>query len=344
MTMETNWYRTDLIDESEEMVQHRTKQEKEALAESSGIELTEKRQGRVQITEITVDDNGAKAINKKSGTYITLSVPALTAYDEDGFQHLENVFIDKLNSIHEHLNLSSKSTILIIGLGNRTITPDAVGPYTIDRLQDEVMSFLDRDGRMIVYAPGVTGQTGYETSEFVYALSEGIKPDLILVIDALAARSSSRLCRTIQLTDTGIHPGSGVGNERKEVSKEVMGVPVTAIGVPTVVDGPVMISDALETVFKFLASKIEEANSPSSRLSVTPWLHNADKEADRAPLKPIFGELSQWSKEEKLQLFEEVLSGNEQRIFVTPKDTDQWIFNYATMISSGITKWMSSLS
>lgn len=344
MTMETNWYRTDLIDETEEMVQHRTKQEKEKLDESSGIDFSEKRQGRVQITEIKVDEKGAKAIKKKSGTYITLSVPALTAHDQDGFESLEKVFIDKLNSIHEHLNLSSKSTILIIGLGNRTITPDAVGPYTIERLHEEVPAFLEREGRMIVYAPGVTGQTGYETSEFVYALSEGIKPDLILVIDALAARSSTRLCRTIQLTDTGIHPGSGVGNTRKEVSKEVMGVPVTAIGVPTVVDGPVMISDALETVFKFLASKIEEANTPSSRLSVTPWLHNTEKEADRTPLKPIFGELSQWSKEEKLQLFEEVLSGNEQRIFVTPKDTDQWIFNYANLISSGITKWMSSLS
>src|SRR5690606_18769991 len=117
--------------------------------------------------------------------------------------------------------------------------------------------------------------------------------------------------------------------------------PVTAIGVPTVVDGPVMVSDAIESVFNYIASKIEEKNAPSSALAVTPWLHDKTKETDKTVLKPIFGEWSQWSKEDKQQLFEEVLASDEQSMFVTPKETDTWILKYATLVSSGVVKWLS---
>ena len=173
----------------------------------------------------------------------------------------------------------------------------------MDKLQDIVPDYYSDDGsEVFVYAPGVTVQTGLETADFVKALVREIKPSLLIVVDALAARDSSRLCRTIQLTDTGIHPGSGVGNSRKELSKETLGLPVIAIGIPTVVDGPVLVADAIDRMFGFIASKIEEENSPSSRLSVTPWLHSADKDADRSKLKPIFGEWSEWTHEDRVKL------------------------------------------
>ncbi|RKJ15394.1 GPR endopeptidase, partial [Butyricicoccus sp. 1XD8-22] len=115
------------------------------------------------------------------------------------------------------------SKVLVIGLGNKTITPDAVGPFAIDAIQSQHSD--NPNDHFIMYAPGVTGQTGFETSDFIHALVEKINPALVLVIDALATRGSSRLCKTIQITNTGIHPGSGVGNQRTEVSKEVFGVP-----------------------------------------------------------------------------------------------------------------------
>ncbi|KZE40068.1 spore gernimation protein [Bhargavaea cecembensis] len=333
--------RTDLLDETEEMVRHRTEKDKEKLKESSGIDFREKRKGRFIVTEIRVDENGAEKIGRKSGTYITLTAPGLTADDSEGFVELEQLLADKLREMHTPLGLPENPKVLVVGLGNRSVTPDAVGPYAIDRLQDAVPAFYSEDPGLIAYAAGVTGQTGFETSDFVNALATKISPDLIIVIDALAARDSKRLCRTIQLTDTGIHPGSGVGNERKEISKEVLGIPVTAIGVPTVVDGPVMVSDAIESVFNYIAAKIEEKNAPSSALAVTPWLHDKTKETDKTVLKPIFGEWSQWSKEDKQKLFEEVLSSDEQSMFVTPKETDTWILQYATLVSAGVVKWLS---
>ena len=253
-----------------------------------------------------------KRLERKKGTYITLTVPALTADDQEGLADMSRVLIEKLDEMLVDITTLKKGKILLIGLGNRDITPDAVGPLTMDRLRDIVPDYYSEEGsEVFVYAPGVTIQTGLETADFVKALATEIKPDLLIVIDALAARDSSRLCRTIQLTDTGIHPGSGVGNSRKEISKEILGIPVIAIGIPTVVDGPVLIADAINSMFGYIASKIEEKDSPSSRLSVTPWLHTENKDADRANLLPIFGDWATWPHEDRIQLFEEVLTNHE---------------------------------
>ncbi|WP_040228870.1 GPR endopeptidase [Bhargavaea cecembensis] len=338
--MAISFGRTDLLDETEEMVRHRTEKDKDKLKESSGIDFDEKREGRFIVTQIRVNEQGGEKIGRKAGTYITLTAPGLTADDAEGFAELESILSEKLEEMHRPLGLPESPKVLIVGLGNRSVTPDAVGPYAIDRLQDTVPIVPADERTIIAYAAGVTGQTGFETSEFVAALGDRIQPDLIIVIDALAARDSNRLCRTIQLTDTGIHPGSGVGNSRKEISREVLGIPVTAIGIPTVVDGPVMVSDAIESVFNYIAQKIEQSNAPSSALAVTPWLHDKSEPADKEVLKPIFGEWSQWSKEDKQQLFEEVLSSDEQGMFVTPKETDAWILQYATLVSAGLINWL----
>ncbi|MBK3493344.1 GPR endopeptidase [Viridibacillus sp. YIM B01967] len=333
-----NWYRTDLLDETEEFINHRTKEQREKLHDASGIKVLEEDRQRVKITRVDVNSNGAEEIGKKQGTYYTLTIPTLTTDDEDGFKQLGKVLAEELTTLHPYIKGNTDNKVLIIGLGNKTITPDAVGPLTIDELQNSVKPIQER---CIIYAPGVTGQTGYETSSFIKALAEQIKPALVIVIDALATRASNRLCKTIQMTDTGIHPGSGVGNMRLEISKETIGCPVTAIGLPTVVDGPVLIADAVDTLFKSIAAKIHEKNSPSSALSVTPWRPSDTSNMSLDVLKPIFGEWSTWPKEERLQLFEESLVGHD-RLFVTPKNIDEWVHNYAYLISDTLTEWIES--
>ncbi|MEK5147494.1 GPR endopeptidase [Psychrobacillus sp. FSL K6-4615] len=336
------WGRTDLLDESDEMVKHRTGGEKNTLKNSEGISFDENREGAVLITSIEVNEEGEKKLGKKKGKYITLTDLTVSPDEEDSFKPIEKIFIQKLKEMHQDLNLSKDSRILIIGLGNATITPDAIGPKAIEYLQGSSLTQNTEKIKVVMYAPGVTGQTGFETSDFVEAISKAYKPDLIIVLDALAARNSERLCKTIQLTNTGIHPGSGVGNQRKEISEEVYGVPVTAIGIPMVVDGPVLYADAMEQVIHYIASKVEEKGSPSAALAVTPMVSSKKPTIDKSVLQPIFGEWVTWSTDEKRQLFEEVFVGKNPSLFVTPKETDAWVEHYAYLLSNGIESWITT--
>ncbi|QBK26293.1 GPR endopeptidase [Ureibacillus thermophilus] len=336
---EINWTRTDLIDETEEVVQHQTKQQKEKLDDSEGVLFEEFNENRVKVTKVTVSKEGSEEIGKKEGQYITLTVPSLNIDDLEGMEQLEKAFLKYIEEIHKDIKFTKDSKVLVIGLGNKTITPDAIGPFTIDAMQARQLE--EHVDQFILYAPGVTGQTGFETSDFVHALTEKIKPVLVLAIDALATRGTSRLCKTIQITNTGIHPGSGVGNQRTEISKEVLGVPVTAIGVPTVVDATVIIADAVDKVFRSIAKKVQEKNKPSGKLAVTSWTSDSeDEEIDYEVIRPIFGEWSTWSKAERRQLFEEVLLSNSQRLIVTPKEVDIWMTKYATLISNCLFQWI----
>lgn len=336
------WGRTDLLDESDEMVKHRTDEEKNTLKNSEGISFKETREGAVLITSIEVNEEGEKKLGKKKGKYITLTDLTVSPDNEESFHPLEKIFIKKLREMHNDYNLSKDSKILIIGLGNATITPDAIGPKAIEYLQSSSLTEKAERVKVVMYAPGVTGQTGFETSDFVQAISNAFKPDLIIALDALAARNSERLCKTIQLTNTGIHPGSGVGNQRKEISEEVYGVPVTAIGIPMVVDGPVLYADAMEQVIHYIASKIEEKGSPSSALAVTPMVSNKEPTIDKTVLQPIFGEWVTWHKDEKRKLFEEVFVGKNPSLFVTPKETDAWVEHYAYLLSNGLESWITT--
>lgn len=336
-----DFYRTDLVDESEEMVCHKTKEEKDTLKDDRGILFEESRAGRILITEVKVDANGASRIGKKEGSYITLTVPTLTPADYEELANVSELLIEKLEGMLKDVSVMENGKVLFIGLGNRDITPDAIGPLAMDKLRDLVPEYYSETGsEVFVYAPGVTIQTGLETADFVKAMVKEIKPDLLIVIDALAARDSSRLCKTIQLTDTGIHPGSGVGNNRQEISKEMLGIPVIAIGIPTVVDGPVLVADAIDTMFSYIAGKIEEQEKPSSRLAVTPWLRSDNKDADRSKLQPIFGDWSTWPHEERIKLFNEVLTTHELKTFVSPKEIDAWVALYAEVLSSALSDWI----
>jgi len=338
--MATDWSRTDLIDENEQIVKTATKREKEKLEESSGITVEEWDEQRVKMSRVSVDAKGAEQIQKKEGLYITMSMPTLSVSDTEGLMQLEKILAKQLKEMHAPLKLTKDQPILIIGLGNKTITPDAVGPFAIDSMQQKYGD--DMELPFIMYAPGVTGQTGLETAEFIEALVRKVNPQLVIVIDALATRASNRLCKTIQLTNTGIHPGSGVGNERAEIAEETLNVPVTAIGVPTVVEGTVLLADAIESLFRAIAGKIQEKQMPSNALSVLPWQPNEKAQINYELVRPIFGEWSTWAKEERLKLLEETFIGRE-RLIVTPKEVDIWITNYSLLISNALFNWVHGL-
>ena len=230
--------RTDLALEAREFVD-----EKE-----EGVVVKEEEQDGIKISEIKIlNQKAAKKMNKPIGTYITAELAPLTDNLRDGDSKAE--YIGKLI---EPL-LPKEGTILIAGIGNETITPDALGPKSADNIlatrhiTGELKRSLGLSGlrSVAVLAPGVLGQTGIETGELIKSVVESIKPSAVIAIDALASRSLSRLGCTIQISDAGISPGSGVGNHRLGLNKETMGIPVIGIGVPTVVDAQTL---ALELI------------------------------------------------------------------------------------------------
>lgn len=338
-----DFYRTDLVVEHEEMVKHASAEEKEVLEEATGVDFQEMREGLFHITKVTIDEEGEERIGKKKGQYITLAAPKLQPYDHQQLDQFMVLFKDHFTQLIDHYHLQENDRLLFIGLGNRDVTPDAVGPLAMDVFKDVIPAYYAEDGsEVIVYAPGVTIQTGLETAHFVKAIANQVKPDAIVIIDALAARDSNRLCKTIQLTDTGIHPGSGVGNSRKELSEETLGVPVIAIGIPTVVDGPVLVADAIDTLFRYMSSQIHEANNPSSALSVAPWLRE-DTAIQSELLKPIFGDWAEWPHEERMALLEEALRSKQLATFIAPKEIDAWVHQYAQLIADTLCDWLRDM-
>ena len=219
----------------------------EVIPENTNIEIKEI--DNIKISKIYIDEESSKIINKKIGNYITIEFEDIT--DDDNKENVKKIFIKELKELLTEMNIKKEDTCLIIGLGNRMSTPDALGPKTIDNLI--ITNHLYKLGmleekyrRVSALNPGVMGDTGIETSDIIKSVSKTIKPNFIIVVDALAASSIERVNKTIQITDTGIHPGSGIGNSRKEISKDLLNIPVIAIGVPTTVDATTIVSDTIK--------------------------------------------------------------------------------------------------
>lgn len=218
------------------------------------LEKSRRPEAKANITTVRIqDDEGSRAMRKPKGTYITIE-SELMLQETAEREPLLLCICEELEKIVKDLRNQS---VLIAGLGNREVTSDSLGPRMVDHLfitrhlgQEFGSSFLEenRYGCVSAIAPGVMAQTGMEASEILKSVVEQTHPDIVIVVDALAARSVKRLCTTVQITDTGISPGAGVGNRRKELSKESLGVPVIAIGVPTVVDARTIIGDYMEQV------------------------------------------------------------------------------------------------
>lgn len=222
----------------------------------------------IKVTTLTIEnEHGAKVMNKPIGTYITIEAPKLNEEDESYHKPLAKEIGRYIKKLQDKIE---GKKILIAGLGNRGITPDALGPQVIDNLyvtrhlaHEFGETFLNQNNieNVSAIAPGVMGQTGMETSEILKGIINQTNPQLLIVIDALAARSVERLNTTIQITDTGICPGSGVGNNRQALNEESLGVKVIAIGVPTVVDAATIVSDAMENFMEDKGFHEKEVNT-----------------------------------------------------------------------------------
>lgn len=237
--------RTDLALEARESFEGDNVEIRGVSIEETYDEVRDIRMTRVRIET----ENGAKAMGKPVGEYLTLEAPGLSEEDEDYHREVS----EELAKYIQELIGDREQSILVVGLGNREVTPDALGPQVVNNLM--ITRHIIREygarafGREQMHqvsaiVPGVMAQTGMETSEIVKGVVEETRPDRVIVIDALAARSSKRLNRTIQLCNAGINPGSGVGNHRNGLTRENLGVPILAIGVPTVVDAATIVYDA----------------------------------------------------------------------------------------------------
>lgn len=258
--MEKFQIRTDLALEARESIS-------EAEQELRGVRVNEYYMEKedIQVTKVMVDTkNASKAMGKPMGTYVTMEAPAMVEPDEDYHREISECLAKELLEILP--NAKEEQEVLVVGLGNREVTADALGPQVVDNLfitRHVVKTYgkaaynCKKINVISSIEPGVMAKTGMETAEIVKGVVRETKPDVVIVVDALAARSTRRLNRTIQITNTGIQPGSGVGNHRNALTKESLGVPVIAIGVPTVVDAATIVGDALEK----LLSEEEEFDS-----------------------------------------------------------------------------------
>lgn len=237
---------------------------REGLSEADGsmrgvrVEEYYKEAEDIQVTKVMIDTkNAAKIMGKPMGVYVTMEAPALVEPDEDYHREISDCLAEELLQMIP--NPEKEQSILVVGLGNREVTADALGPQVVDNLfitRHVVKNYgkaaynCSRMNLVSSIEPGVMAKTGMETAEIVKGVVAETRPDVLIVIDALAARNTRRLNRTIQITNTGIQPGSGVGNHRNALTEESLGVPVIAIGVPTVVDAATIVGDALDQLLR----------------------------------------------------------------------------------------------
>jgi spore protease len=302
--------RTDLAIEAREVYQREKKKE------IPGVEVEEDRQDYYTVTRVKVyHEIGEKIIGKPLGNYITIECPDLRDNSLAVQEEISKVLSQELKAI---MKLDKKSTTLVVGLGNWNITPDALGPKVVDSLMvtRHLLEYIPEEvddgvSPVCAMAPGVLGITGMETSEVIRGVVDRIKPDVLIAIDALASRKMERIGTTIQISDSGISPGSGVGNNRKELSKKTMGIPVIAIGVPTVVDAATMANDTIEMVVSTLMDQTKEKN--------------------------FYDMLKNMNTEERYNLINEIMTNQTvDNLMVTPKEVDSLISDISKILANGI--------
>lgn len=316
MQLESYPIRTDLALESQERLKKDHRQVK-------GVRLEEeKKDNGVVISTVFIDtENAAKAMGRPRGTYVTIEAPEMieedAGYHRDISVELAKI-LRQMVSLHDQkvsddLEEGMDVSVLIAGLGNREVTPDALGPKVVDHLfitRHIINEFghyafsNEKTSRISGIVPGVMAQTGMECVEILRGIIKETEPDFIITVDALAARNVKRLNRTIQLTDTGITPGSGIGNHRNALNQESLGIPVISLGVPTVVNAATIVADAMNDLI--------EAETGS----------NAD--------------LKNLDEHERQELARELLSPQLNGLFVTPKNIDDSIKQLSFLISEGL--------
>lgn len=304
-------------------------------------EIKTEQKDNIKISKIYIDEQTSTTINKKTGNYITIEFEDAT--DKTNKENIKTMFIKELKELLKKMNIEKQATTLIIGLGNRMSTPDSLGPKTIDKLiitnhLYELGVLGEEYRRVSALVPGVMGTTGIETSDIINSVSKKIQPDFIIVIDALASSSIERVNKTIQITDAGIHPGSGIGNTRKEISRETMKIPVIAIGVPTTVDAVTIVSDTINYLTKHYTYTRKNINNPINKLIVKGNINYLKKEipVKQKEKQELLGLVGNLTEEETRQLIYETLTPIGYNFMVTPKEIDFIVDQLAYIIGTGI--------
>lgn len=268
----------------------------------------------IKVTRVNVvNENGAKSIQKPIGTYTTIDVEKMRNITEEEISKISNTMSEELKKlINKHVGKTDE--ILIVGLGNEYSTPDSLGPKVVREVDvtRHIFKYLpqfveDGDREVSAIAPGVLGVTGIETQEILKGIVDNVKPKLIIAIDSLASKSIDRISSSVQLSDTGIIPGAGVGNKRRELSKETLGVPVIGVGIPTVVELATLVSDGIDIFIKTLQEKAESNDY-----------------------------LNKLKENDKYEEVKEALNVGEYNMIVTPKEIDDLIENMKNIVARGI--------
>lgn len=299
-----------------------------------GIRYKEKTIDDLKITYVNLKEKNA--LNKKKGKYITIEFDDVT--DSKNEEKVTKVLTDILKDL---IKVDHNTLGIIIGLGNIHSTPDSLGPLTIDNIivtnHIYILNTLSKNySRVCSIKPGVMGETGIETKDIIESIVKKIKPDYLIVIDSLASSSIERLNKTIQITDTGINPGSGIGNIQGEISKDTLGIPVYAIGVPTVSSASVIVKDTINFIYKNYAYNKENMNKPSNKLKYNENYLNKEVEIKEIDKKEVFGFIGTLNDNELQLLLNEVLNPIGFNYMVTPKEIDFVIKKMSNVISNSI--------
>lgn len=305
----------------------------------------------ITISNITLDDESSKSLNKSVGDYTTIYFDDVT--DTTNYKDVLKVLTKELSKILKDSNIKDDYSCMIIGLGNEKSTADELGVTTAKKVTVtkhiyDLTGSLEEGYRVSTcLIPGVMGTTGIETSDIISSVVERIKPDFIIVIDALASDSIDRLLKTIQITNTGINPGSGIGNNRKEISRNIFGIPVIAIGVPTVVDATTIVNDTLNYMKKLFSYNIKNKDKasdkliPSSRIN---YLKNNNYTLSKKESSYFLGAIGDLSDDEKKVLIGDVLTPIGYNLVVTPKEIDFIVLKLTNLIAEAINKSIHNIS
>lgn len=303
-------FRTDLALERRDIYQKVNN-----LKQIDGIKSTEEEiNEKLKVTRVEIlNKNGEKAIGKPVGNYVTIDVKKLKLAEDEDIQKASEVVTKELKKII-NIHTDKQGDILVVGLGNIYVTPDALGPKVINEIDvtryiiKYLPQYVDEGTRPVsAISPGVLGTTGIETVEILKGIVDNIHPKLLIVIDALASRSIDRISSTIQISDTGIVPGAGVGNTRQEISQTTLGIPVIALGIPTVVELATLVSDGIDIFIDRLQEKAESNEY-----------------------------LNKLQQNDKYEEVKEALNVGDYNMIVTPKEIDDLIENMKDIVARGI--------
>ena len=307
-------FRTDLALERNDIY----KKQNHIESEIDGVKVENENKENVDISRVRIiDEKGEQALRKPIGNYVTLDIKNMKLVDEERIEQVATVLSYELKEvIKEHV--SDTDDILVVGLGNIYVTPDALGPKVVPEIEvtrhilEYMPKAMQEDTRPVsAISPGVLGITGIETMEILKGIVDNVKPKMLIVIDALATRSIERISSSIQIADTGIVPGAGVENKRKEISIKTLGIPVIAIGIPTVVDLASITNDCINLFIENLQQK--------------------------AMSNSYLNELKQKDNYEEIK---EALIPKDYNMIVTPKEIDELIENMSNIVARGINKSM----